>query len=78
MNVAPTPEEQEERKQALTLDLEIIGAINEQLKRIKGDIPLEKFHGSVTVRIVKGQFAAIECAASYLLPDKKKQARKTA
>lgn len=74
-----TPEEQEERKQALTLDLITIGAINEHLKRIIDNTPLDKFHGSLTIRIVKGQFAAIECAASYLLQEKKKQAtRKTA
>ena len=62
----------------LTLDLETIYRINKKLARLCENMPLEKVHGSFTVRIVKGQFQTLETTDSELLNDQKTRNRNIA
>lgn len=65
----------------LTLDIETLVAINEEIARrldIDPETPLEKLHGSVHLEIVKGRFQLVEVASSRLLNDQQRRQRNIA
>lgn len=66
-------------RQRLALDLETILAINEALAEYldRGDGPIERVHGAITLEIVKGRFHRVIPAPSILLsdPSAKRRAR---
>ncbi len=67
-----------DKRARLTLDIETLMAINEEIARrldIDPEVALEKLHGSITLQIVKGRFRLVEVASSRLLIDQQRRQR---
>lgn len=67
-----------DKRARLTLDIETLIAINEEIARrldIDTETPLEKLHGSIRLEIVKGRFQLVQVASSRLLIDQQRRQR---